>query len=52
LQLFQADAGLDGITLSPWFRLIVDELLYGWWDLLEQGKIESAIDLKTIHRLA
>ncbi|EAY98046.1 hypothetical protein EE612_029484 [Oryza sativa] len=49
--LKKADAGEGGIKLSPWFRLVVDNFLMGWWDHVEQGTLEEAIDMKTIHKL-
>ncbi|XP_002966899.2 isopentenyl-diphosphate Delta-isomerase I [Selaginella moellendorffii] len=47
----QADAGEGGIKLSPWFRLIVDNFLYKWWSLLEEGKLGEAVDESTVHWL-
>ncbi|XP_068652730.1 isopentenyl-diphosphate Delta-isomerase I-like [Aristolochia californica] len=49
--LRKADAGEDGVKLSPWFRLVVDNFLLKWWDYLEQGNLEEVADMKTIHRL-
>ncbi|KAH9607695.1 hypothetical protein KSS87_010958 [Heliosperma pusillum] len=47
----KADAGEDGIKLSPWFRLVVDNFMYKWWDHVENGTLKEAVDMKTIHRL-
>ncbi|PUZ72383.1 hypothetical protein GQ55_2G389900 [Panicum hallii var. hallii] len=48
----KADAGEDdGVKLTPWFRLIVDNLLMGWWDHLEKGTLSEAADMETIHNL-
>ncbi|XP_047062493.1 isopentenyl-diphosphate Delta-isomerase II, chloroplastic-like [Lolium rigidum] len=47
----QADAGEGGVKLSPWFRLVVDNFLMGWWEHLEKGTLEEAVDMKTIHKL-
>ncbi|KAL5203098.1 hypothetical protein ABZP36_014050 [Zizania latifolia] len=47
----KADVGEGGIKLSPWFRLVVDNMLMGWWDHVEQGTLEEAVDMKTIHKL-
>ena len=47
----KADAGEDGIKLSPWFRLVVDNFLMKWWDHLEKGTLAEAADMETIHRL-
>ncbi|MQL72283.1 hypothetical protein Taro_004607, partial [Colocasia esculenta] len=33
----KADAEEDGIKLSPWFRLVVDNFLPKWWDHVEKG---------------
>ncbi|GBG88913.1 hypothetical protein CBR_g48525 [Chara braunii] len=46
----KADAGEEGITLSPWFRLVVKTFLLKWWDRLEEGTLDSIIDMDTIHR--
>eukprot|EP00899_Mesostigma_viride_P024804 jgi/Mesvir1/5508/Mv15549-RA.1 len=46
-----ADRGQGGVTLSPWFRLIVDNFLYGWWDKLENGTLASAVENDKIHNL-
>ncbi|KAJ1697000.1 hypothetical protein LUZ63_005512 [Rhynchospora breviuscula] len=47
----KADAGEEGVKLSPWFRLVVDNFLMKWWDHLEKGTLAEAADMKTIHRL-
>ncbi|CAI9262795.1 unnamed protein product [Lactuca saligna] len=47
----KADAGEEGVKLSPWFKLIVDNLLFQWWDGLQKGTLTEAIDMKTIHKL-
>ena len=47
--LRKTDAGEDGVKLSPWFRLVVDNFLMGWWDHVEQGTLQGAADMKTIH---
>ncbi|CAO2837516.1 unnamed protein product [Amaranthus hypochondriacus] len=47
----KADAGEEGVKLSPWFRLVVDNFLYKWWDHVENGTLEDAADMKTIHKL-
>ncbi|XP_009620436.1 isopentenyl-diphosphate Delta-isomerase I [Nicotiana tabacum] len=49
--LRKADAGEEGLKLSPWFRLVVDNFLFKWWDHLEKGTLEEVIDMKTIHKL-
>lgn len=49
--LRKADAGEDGVTLSPWFRLVVDNFLFKWWDHVENGTLKQAADMKTIHKL-
>ncbi|QCE12476.1 isopentenyl-diphosphate Delta-isomerase I [Vigna unguiculata] len=49
--LRKADAGEEGLKLSPWFRLVVDNFLFKWWDHLEQGTLGEIIDMKTIHKL-
>lgn len=47
----KADAGEEGVKLSPWFRLVVDNFLMSWWDHVEQGTLQEAADMKTIHKL-
>lgn len=47
----KADAGEDGLKLSPWFRLIVNNFLYKWWNHLEKGTLHEIVDMKTIHKL-
>jgi len=47
----KADAGEDGVKLSPWFRLMADNLLMGWRDHLEKGTLSEAADMQTIHSL-
>ncbi|TQD94170.1 hypothetical protein C1H46_020218 [Malus baccata] len=49
--LRKADAGEEGLKLSPWFRLVVDNFLFKWWDHVEKNTIKEAADMKTIHRL-
>ncbi|KAK9692215.1 hypothetical protein RND81_09G249000 [Saponaria officinalis] len=48
----KADTGEDGIKLSPWFRLVVDNFMYKWWDHVENNTLENAADMKTIHKLS
>lgn len=50
--LRKADAGEGGLKLSPWFRLVVDNFLFKWWDHVEEGTLALAADMKTIHKLA
>lgn len=50
--LKKADAGEEGLKLSPWFRLVVDNFLFKWWDHVEKGTLLEAVDMKTIHKLA
>ena len=48
----EADAGSeDGVKLSPWFRLIVDNFLMRWWDNVEKGTLSEVVDMETIHKL-
>ncbi|XP_059437357.1 isopentenyl-diphosphate Delta-isomerase I [Corylus avellana] len=49
--LRKADAGEGGLKLSPWFRLVVDNFLFKWWDNVEKGTLKEAADMKTIHKL-
>ncbi|XP_030462581.2 isopentenyl-diphosphate Delta-isomerase I-like [Syzygium oleosum] len=47
----KVDAGEDGLKLSPWFRLIVDNFLFKWWDHVEEGTLKQAADIENIHKL-
>ncbi|KAL6504006.1 Isopentenyl-diphosphate Delta-isomerase II [Orobanche gracilis] len=49
--LRKADAGEEGLKLSPWFRLVVNNFLFKWWDHVEKGTLKEAADMKTIHKL-
>ncbi|XP_027087856.1 isopentenyl-diphosphate Delta-isomerase I [Coffea eugenioides] len=49
--LRKADAGEEGLKLSPWFRLVVDNFLFKWWEHVEKGTLLDAVDMKTIHKL-
>ncbi|KAL9665295.1 hypothetical protein QQ045_020710 [Rhodiola kirilowii] len=49
--LRKADAGEEGLKLSLWFRLVVDNFLYKWWYHVEKGTLHKAADMKTIHKL-
>ncbi|CAA0829596.1 Isopentenyl-diphosphate Delta-isomerase I-chloroplastic [Striga hermonthica] len=49
--LRKADAGEGGVKLSPWFRLVVDNFLFKWWDHVEKGTLKDAADMKPIHKL-
>nr|AGI98129.1 isopentenyl diphosphate isomerase [Narcissus tazetta] len=49
--LRKADAGEGGIKLSPWFRLVVDNFLFKWWDHVEKGTLLEVADMETIHKL-
>nr|AJG03074.1 IDI1 [Gentiana rigescens]AJG03075.1 IDI2 [Gentiana rigescens] len=49
--LKKADAGEEGLKLSPWFRLVVDNFLFKWWDHVEKGTLQETADMKTIHKL-
>jgi isopentenyl-diphosphate delta-isomerase len=47
----KADAGEDGMKLSPWFRLVVNNFLFDWWKRVEDGTLAEAADMGTIHKL-
>nr|AHA43673.1 isopentyl pyrophosphate isomerase [Plagiochasma appendiculatum] len=47
----KAKTGADGVKLSPWFQLVVENFLYDWWKKLEEGTLLESADMKTIHRL-
>ncbi|KAH7425839.1 hypothetical protein KP509_11G073400 [Ceratopteris richardii] len=50
--LRKADAGEDGVKLSPWFRLVVDNFLFDWWNKLENNTLSAVINMETIYRLS
>jgi len=37
----------NGITLTPWFKLIVQKFIFSWWDQL---KIVGSLKDNEIHR--
>ncbi|KAK8966889.1 Isopentenyl-diphosphate Delta-isomerase I [Platanthera guangdongensis] len=37
---------MDGVKISPWFRLVVDTFLMKWWDHEEIGSREAQRKLK------
>ena len=41
----------ESIALTPWFRMISENLLTSWWDCMLKDKLKSITDLKTIHNL-
>eukprot|EP00897_Mesotaenium_endlicherianum_P010347 jgi/Mesen1/9340/ME000061S08779 len=47
----KADAGEDGVKLSPWFRLVVDKFLFDWWNRVENGTLSEAVDMEVIHKM-
>ncbi|KAK8660269.1 hypothetical protein V6N13_051201 [Hibiscus sabdariffa] len=47
--LQKADAG--EVKLSPWFRLVVENFLFKWWDHVEKGSLKEVSDMETIHKL-
>nr|QYB23559.1 isopentenyl-diphosphate Delta-isomerase I [Oliveria decumbens] len=49
--LRKADAGEEGLKLSPWFRLVVDNFLFKLWDHAKKGTLEEVADMETIHKL-
>ncbi|XP_010525091.1 PREDICTED: isopentenyl-diphosphate Delta-isomerase I [Tarenaya hassleriana] len=49
--LRKAETGEDGVKLSPWFKLVVDNFLMKWWDHVEKGTLKEVADMKTIHKL-
>ncbi|KAL7110025.1 hypothetical protein ACP275_06G211800 [Erythranthe tilingii] len=49
--LRKADAGEEGVKLSPWFRLVVDNFLFKWWDHVQNATLLQAADMITIHKL-
>ncbi|KAK9141135.1 hypothetical protein Scep_010816 [Stephania cephalantha] len=50
--LRKANAREEDLKLSPWFRLVVENFLFKWWDHVEKGTLKEAADMKTIHKLS
>lgn len=40
---------MNGVMITPWFRLIVDNFLWKWWDNLDS--LKACKDTSTIHRM-
>ncbi len=38
------------LKFTPWFRLIVENFIFKWWDALMAGTLESCVDESTIHK--
>ena len=51
LKEFIATAEANHIKLTPWFKLIVDNFIYKWWDSLLAGTIKEEYDQAAIHRM-
>ena len=48
--LSDADAGK--CTVSPWFRLICEHMLFDWWGKLEAGTLDPTVDgVKGVRRM-
>ena len=51
LKAFIQNAQANNIPLTPWFALIAEDYLWGWWDALLDGTLESKKDHKTVHNM-
>lgn len=40
----------SGLKWSPWFKIIVDQLLVHWWDDMDTTMTSSKVDYNKIHR--
>ncbi|GJZ73113.1 isopentenyl diphosphate delta-isomerase I [Tanacetum coccineum] len=49
--VMKAVLGEEGLKLSPWFRIVVDNFLFKWWDHVENGSLLEAYDMKIIRNL-
>ncbi|XP_024379386.1 isopentenyl-diphosphate Delta-isomerase I [Physcomitrium patens] len=47
----KADAGEDGVNLSPWFRLVVNNYLSDWWKRVDEGTLPEGADMSTVRKL-
>mgnify|MGYP001082916438 CR=1 FL=1 len=37
------------LLFTPWFKLIVSQFLFKWWDALLEGKLDELKDVDTVH---
>lgn len=51
LRQLMASEGRDGIKITPWFRLVVENFLFPWWDAVLANQPLSAFHDAKIHRL-
>ena len=47
LKEFLATAKQNNVPITPWFALIVEKFLYGWWDKLDD--LDAVKEDDTIH---
>lgn len=45
-QMFQETA----LQFTPWFRLICETMLFGWWDAIDDG-LEGSMNERNIRRM-
>jgi isopentenyl-diphosphate delta-isomerase len=51
LQELMATSEEKGLKITPWFKLIVENFIYKWWDAWLAGRIEDHFDRDSIHKL-
>ncbi len=51
LRELMATAGQKGLRITPWFKLIVENFIYKWWDAFLHGSLHEHVDHNTIHKL-
>ena len=35
-------------SFTPWFKLIVNKYLYGWWDQLLERRVEGMVEARSV----
>ena len=35
-------------SFTPWFKLIVNKYLYGWWDQLLERRVEGKVEARSL----
>ncbi len=38
------------VQFTPWFKLIVENFIYKWWDALRDGTLQSHVDTQRIYK--
>mmetsp|Transcript_11915 Transcript_11915/g.30116 ORF Transcript_11915/g.30116 Transcript_11915/m.30116 type:complete len:126 (+) Transcript_11915:1-378(+) len=49
LRAFIASSQENNLKITPWFKLIVENFIYKWWESLEN--LDELADVSTIHKM-